>query len=291
MLRILSIVFILIGAALPSIAQSPQYYWSKWTSGPAGGFGFNHADSMRWQCVYHPSDFPAAPKGAVTNLYVRSAGLTNGSPVTYYGLTVKIGYTSETDFNHSGQDSFLTGLTTVFYASAIMFPGADTIGKWVKIPVNAGNFFYDPSKNFVVELSNGAKPLHGFFLLASNSYPDYRGAGGGPTPGCSPKPNAMEFGFDLATTGLTETGHAPAIHVYPNPAQDIVTVAYNSEITGGELEISLNSISGQQLQIHRFKKAQEQFSEKLDIRDIPKGFYFLNIRDGQNLYCRKLLVE
>lgn len=292
MRRFLLVTLTLIVSWVPVLAQTPQYKFTKWTTGqPVGGFDFRLQANQRWQSIYHPSDFATAPKGVIKYLYVRSGGLTNGAPVTYYDLTIKMGYTTESEFRHPGKDSFITGLTTVFTAPSVTFPGADTVGKWIRIPFNSGNFFYDPGKNFVVEISNGAVPLHGFLLMYATTNPEYRSGGGGQSPDCATYSQAMEFGFDLAPTSVSESGSNPEIVVFPNPAHNEVAVSISSAMTGNGIEISLKSITGQELRNQRFEKNQARILAKMNLNGLPAGLYFLNVHDRQQLYTRKLRIE
>lgn len=259
---------------------------------PIGGFDFRTQANQRWQSIYYPSNFSSAPAGAMSNLYVRSGGVTSGSSVTYYDLTVKIGYTTKSKFPHVGlKDSFLTGLTTVFYASTVTLPGADSAGKWIKIPFNTGNFFYDPHRNFVVEISHGAMPLNGIVLLTDYTNPDYRGAGGGPNPEGVSYTQAMELGFDLATTGIREVDKLQDFDMYPNPAKGFVAIEVGSQTMSGEINVTISNVIGQQMLNHQFKRMNPNFSAELDLSGIPKGVYLVQIRNGQKLISKKLYVE
>src|SRR5688572_20694492 len=147
--------FVLVLACMPSLAQTPQHALSENAQGL--GFGIHETNAIT-QSIYYPGEFPQAHAGEITALYFRSYGNPSGISATFYDLKVKIGYTADSGFIPStiyapSPDSFRSQLTTILSAASYTLPGSEIDSQWVKIPLPPGTFSFDPSRNFIVEIS------------------------------------------------------------------------------------------------------------------------------------------
>ncbi len=180
-------------------AQTPQHF--KQSTGTANTIPFGSTTSNKAQWVYYPSNFPTAiNRGKITKIYFRTSATTT-SPFVYTNLNVKMGYTTITSFTTGPYE---TGLQTCLSAATYTIQPTGA-GNWVEI-VLTNPFIYDPTKNFIVEVSQssystgfslyqGADPgnrrLYG---LASNAT-GTAGAGG-----------LADFGFTLSPLSTNDAG-------------------------------------------------------------------------------------
>ncbi len=75
------------------------------------------------------------------------------------------------------------------------------------------------------------------------------------------------------------------ITISPNPAIDLVTISSDNEING----ISAFSLLGKQ--IYTTEKTDNIQSNEIDISTWPSGIYLVQVREGDNLCTRKLVVQ
>ena len=82
----------------------------------------------------------------------------------------------------------------------------------------------------------------------------------------------------------TEEVTADTFEIYPNPAQDMVTI--NATSIGNNIEISLYDISGKLVMSDEFIALKEK---QLDISSLKSGLYFLHMSSDQQKYVYKLI--
>jgi len=86
----------------------------------------------------------------------------------------------------------------------------------------------------------------------------------------------------LNTVGVRETEPSP-FRLYPNPARDILTIEYSSDLKPGS--ITINDIAGRMImEFHPDQKS-------LDISSLPMGIYLLMITTGRDVFMKKIMVE
>ncbi len=87
-------------------------------------------------------------------------------------------------------------------------------------------------------------------------------------------------------SGITEADAIPAFSIYPNPAHETVTISFSSE--KNPITIALYSLTGQYL---RIIKDTAGANTTINIKDIPTGFYFLQINNGENTTVKSLAIS
>ena len=153
--------FLLLLLAAPAIAQTPQYFITGGTSN--NNFPLNSTTSNKVQWIYHPSNFPGAPMGNITHIYLNVGTAPAGGSSTFTNFTVKMGYTAAST---TVTGPFTTGLTTVKGPMTFSLTGI-TSGNWIQIPLTTP-FFWDGSQNFIVEVSQTAY-VTGFSVKQNSS--------------------------------------------------------------------------------------------------------------------------
>src|SRR5690606_15574217 len=172
----------------------------------------------------------------------------------------------------------------------------DTQGTWFRLPVNAGNFYYNGSDNFVVEISFGPERVVNSILVAA------QGISGGAQrmlPGrmdtsvsTAAMPYTFDFGFDQATTGVEALGNIRSFGLFPNPVTD---GRFNLSFEAGgpvrEAVVTVTNATGQQVLRQRYTDIGSRFFREVDIRGAASGPYFVEVTvDGERI-VRRVVVE
>jgi hypothetical protein len=87
--------------------------------------------------------------------------------------------------------------------------------------------------------------------------------------------------IDLTTLSTSSYNLIEGLKVYPNPAQDIVTISSTADLTK---TISIYSLIGQ-------KVLTTTINNSLDISSLTSGIYVLNIEEAGKIVSTKLVVE
>lgn len=81
----------------------------------------------------------------------------------------------------------------------------------------------------------------------------------------------------------------PQVNVYPNPASSMVTIQLNG-FEPGTYTISLVDATGKLSKVYR-QAFMSNTSAQLDIHDLPKGLYNVNVNINNTPTSQKLLIE
>ncbi|MCD6063032.1 MAG: gliding motility-associated C-terminal protein [Flavipsychrobacter sp.] len=202
--RALTILLLCLSGLLH--AQTPQYFLMGGTS--ANSFPFNSTTSNKVQWIYTAGSFTSAPSGVITKLYFRPG--TTATNKTFTNLTIKMGYTTQANTT----TTFITGLTTVFFASPHFVPSVVN-GTWLEFTLTTP-FFYDNTQNLVVEASQTAYTPSGFTVLQNNSGGNKRTWGLVTSAIGSAGTGLADFGFQL----LAYQNNA-SVSTIPEPTTDL----------------------------------------------------------------------
>lgn len=89
----------------------------------------------------------------------------------------------------------------------------------------------------------------------------------------------------LNTTNLNTSLELKAhFHIYPNPTTDVVQI--NSRNENDILQISIFNLAGQKLKTIKLEQ-----NNKLNVKDLKKGIYFIKISNGFNIETKKLIIK
>lgn len=97
---------------------------------------------------------------------------------------------------------------------------------------------------------------------------------------------------DAVTTvlvGIDELSALTSFEIFPNPAEDNVIIQFNLDAKAS-MELKLIDLMGKNA--HTIKKAElspGQYSEKIDLENMAKGIYFVEIFVDQKFFVRKLV--
>jgi len=91
---------------------------------------------------------------------------------------------------------------------------------------------------------------------------------------------------DTSHLAVTQVNVQPnAMHFYPNPANDILTVYFNQPIKNTELKI-LNQL-GQEVR----SVTMNGTGIKVPVKDLAPGMYFIRIMDGDKTITNRFMKE
>jgi hypothetical protein len=190
MKKILLFVNLLL-VTLTVVKAQPQYSISATPVTAIGSdYPFNsYPAGSRVQWLFLNTQFPAAPAGFITKVYVKSNTATVNA--TYTNFAIRIGQTSAT----TQTATFLTsGMTTALSANPYVVP-ATAINGWVEFALTTP-IPYDNTQNLVVEVSHDGF-LNGF-NLRHGSTTNRRTYADNPNATGTVDNYMPDFGFDVA---------------------------------------------------------------------------------------------
>ena len=90
--------------------------------------------------------------------------------------------------------------------------------------------------------------------------------------------------FKFSTTNIASTHEDFKVNIFPNPTQNTITISFDN--LDSETQISLIDISGKAVLI---KKYAPNALISMDLSELPKGFYHLQIKKGGGLTVKKVV--
>jgi hypothetical protein len=163
---------------------------------------------------------------------------------------------------HSSNDLTIIGNFGV--TNATIDPAFQSTGTW-----------YDYFTGITIEVVNPNED----FLLAPGQFHIFSRE---PLP--ATEPDLVPFRPD-AVTALPNTGFAP-FQYYPNPTKGWLKVIFD-ELSFDERTVSLIDNLGKEV----LNMEASGISEiELDVSDVPQGLYFLQVKEGQSIKHKKILI-
>jgi len=89
---------------------------------------------------------------------------------------------------------------------------------------------------------------------------------------------------------LVENTLARSLMVYPNPAQDMVSISFDNASTNDNVIIRVLDLSGKEMRVYESAADKAAFEQSIDISKLAKGVYMLEISNG-SLKANKRLVK
>ena len=162
--------------------------------------GYTASSSNRRQLIYYPTNFPTAPSGNITTIYLR---LTAGGTKNITNMFVNMGPTTQTIFTTTGGgNAWITGLSSVYSGP---FSGAPDANLWLPIPLQTP-FYYDNTQNFALDMGHYGYTA-GFSFYQGNGAFVGRGIFGVSTNATgSVQDRLAELSFDIAPLPLKLLG-------------------------------------------------------------------------------------
>lgn len=94
-----------------------------------------------------------------------------------------------------------------------------------------------------------------------------------------------------AEEGMVLTGlEVQKLNIFPNPSTGIFDIQFTLS-SEGETSINIYNPSGQAVYFNNLGQFTGTFSDRIDIANGVRGIYFLQIRQGNNLLTRKVVLQ
>lgn len=90
------------------------------------------------------------------------------------------------------------------------------------------------------------------------------------------------------TLGINKYNLLSSINVFPNPASDFINVYFNQE-TKNSTSVSVYNLVGKKIKEIVLPAGTETSS--INIRDLNKGMYFIQILSGKDKFTKKIFIE
>ncbi len=288
--------------------QTPKYKYTSYTGTGSGGFDFHSQGAPKHQCIYLKTDFLGMPEGYPTAVYLRVGreyGPSTPNPTIWDSMRIRMGYTSDTAFVHHtpnlAYDTFYTSLTTVFMQPKFTVYGADSVGTWVRFPLNMqAGFNYNRQKNLIVDISRAYRAslsAYGFDWMNSNQAPKRALSGEYDSIRTSylAYGHVFDIGFDFPGSGPSGIAAQESLrdfYTYPNPAPGGRFTAGFERSGGGEALITVSDMAGRSV----WQGAIPGGGPGLVVRNIdlsvqPKGCYLLRVSNSEGSAARTVMLE
>lgn len=101
--------------------------------------------------------------------------------------------------------------------------------------------------------------------------------------------NGFEMTYQTCT-GINENGGFHDVSVYPNPASNYLYVDLTNEVQGN-LTFKVVDMTGKVIAVENVDYLGDNLHHKIDLNNLAKGLYMLNIESAQGKVIRKFIVE
>lgn len=259
-------------AILLSVQSFAQQHLYTSTSQISNTIPFASTSSNFRQSVHYPTDFPNAPSGNITAIYILATAVVTPNITN---MTVKMGNTTLATFP-SG--TYITGLQTVYSGP---YNSATIAGNYIKINLQTP-FAFDNTQKFILELSQTGYTT-GFSIMQDNTNMVGRTIFGSinNTSG-SLQDRLPKIGFDL-DSGLStlESSQKNKLVIYPNPVSDFITLQQVKD----SATFNIYSSTGRLVSSGNIK------NEKINVIELPKGTYILSVYEKDKEILHKKFTK
>lgn len=202
------------------IFAQPQYYITGSTS---SNLVPRNSTANMSECIYYPSDFPTAPSGFITKLYIGLGG-TSSVNINLTDLKIMMGRTTLTQF--ATGPLVTAGLITVFYSPLVSTTSISYFGAcWIEVPLEVP-FFFDNTSDFILLVTQNGNDRD--FNVCQTSFTNPSLIGNSSSPTGTLQSFIGDIGFDLMPmTAPNDAG----ISAITNPVSPILSGTHNIKVT------------------------------------------------------------
>lgn len=214
-----------------------------------------------------------------------TGGSSNTPPVSVAGSTQWITLPTNSVYL-MGSGSYDPGGWITNYAwSQVSGPNTATLTTISPTNVEAKNLIAGTYTFRLTVTDNGGATGTSTMQVVVNSS-GARTASATPTTTTEPVSSTSLVNYAVSTTSTTadKTVSTNSLVLYPNPVSTTMTVQVNNSITG-DLQISIMSASGIAVKTIRATKSSQEFTQQVNMQDVPQGTYVVEIRfaDGTRM--------
>ena len=284
--------------------QTPQYPLVTASSKYPGSGILNFMLCRRTQALYKPSEFPGAPAGMITHLYLRSAS-NKANNCTFRNLNIKMAkMPTEGGINvdtllHTQPLSWYNTTSVYYSPNHVVFAPLDS-GDWIQFPLQQP-FYYDGITNFIVEMSHDSAhtpssvglihTVHFSGLLRTydnGCIPPYTANWVGPS---GPIGAVNIIGFDIQPNSIDNMQNISSLNLFPNPSHGIFSINFETKKKMEDIQLTVTNIMGTVILQEKHQNIDGKFRRQFDLSNTPGGIYFAEIKaDGEKI-TRKVVVQ
>ena len=92
------------------------------------------------------------------------------------------------------------------------------------------------------------------------------------------------------TVGIAEHASTDLLTVFPNPASNFITIDLKYA-TNDKVEVRINDLTGKTVQLSSFDNTTGTTKQNLDVSNLAKGFYMINVKAGNQQWERKITIQ
>lgn len=96
-------------------------------------------------------------------------------------------------------------------------------------------------------------------------------------------------GLDLGSLSTPEQALENFV-MYPNPAQNEVTISFNNALAGNKINVEIYDVLGQRVSSTSFDNGSN-FEQRIDISALTSGIYLVRVGDGSSFSTKKLVIN
>jgi len=236
------------------------------------------------------------------NEYKRAQYFEIFADATLYGVQVAFGANTTTDacfievFDAVADQSLTNPLITEVYD---IQPGDVPTGgaiNFVNIPLDGGaGIQLSAGGVYLISIGNTG-PGEALWLLASDGDEDRAaiqygpfGAGGAINWYTGYTTSAVLRGNFNPAVGISENEDLTGIQMFPNPANDVLTVKFNSN-EANDIRISVVSMDGKLVHTQNAKAFSGQFTSRISLDGLTTGLYSVQVMSNNATYTEKIVV-
>ncbi len=96
--------------------------------------------------------------------------------------------------------------------------------------------------------------------------------------------------YDMVATGIVNNSHRKFVKVFPNPADEYVNLAFNTEKVYVNAEVQISDLSGRMVATESVSTKEGLI--KVDVSTLPAGVYACNlVADGVSIARDKVIIK
>ncbi|HSI91409.1 MAG TPA: T9SS type A sorting domain-containing protein [Adhaeribacter sp.] len=91
-------------------------------------------------------------------------------------------------------------------------------------------------------------------------------------------------------TGLSNTEFSKNLNIFPNPGNGILNIQLE-KTNGSPVSLTLSDALGRQVYTQKEAAPAGAFNKQLELHNLPKGVYMLQVQTGDNMSVRKIVID
>jgi hypothetical protein len=81
------------------------------------------------------------------------------------------------------------------------------------------------------------------------------------------------------------------LSIFPNPTNDVVNINFSSTIPASALQLQITDVAGQRVYARAIKDVCYPYCTQVDVANLPKGIYFVQVVCGNSSSVKKLVLQ